>query len=286
MESVRTCPISRRICSDIILYPQLVRARASLSCGSRRDSRVAVRYRRQLVNHRCHRYRLLAPAPSSFASVAPRPSRRSCPPPSLSHVMDHTSVGRIFSVYMCIRVTVSYVSDILFDSDIRILLFYLPFEHRRTVPRPRCPCAQRRAPYDDSVNFKFFRDRFYRYDAARPVTSSFTLVFALQLSPLHFTFLCVEVPVLYHPSICINTPASGFVRCQATAVPLSLSRLASDSACFYDSYPTLPIPDPYVHPLSATSDRLRCRVALSPRLVPDDGRATSPRAPFLKPTFV
>jgi len=72
----------------------------------------------------------------------------------------------------------------LFDLDIRILLFHLLIEHRRTVPRPRCPCAQRCAPYDDSVNFKLFGDRFYRYDAARPVAGSSTLVFVFQLSPL------------------------------------------------------------------------------------------------------
>lgn len=66
---------------------------------------------------------------------------------------------------------------------------------------------------------------------------------------------------------------------------LSLFCFASGSACFTTSCrpaPTLSTPDSYVHALSTTSDRLRYRAALSRRLIPDDGRVVSPRAPFLK----
>jgi len=70
---------------------------------------------------------------------------------------------------MCTGVTVSYVSDILFDLDIRISP---PIDHRHTVPRPSYPCAQCRAPYDDSVEFQSFSDTAVSHTTPRGLSSA------------------------------------------------------------------------------------------------------------------
>jgi len=102
-----------------------------------------------------------------------------------------------------------------FDLAIHILLLHFPIEHCRTVPHPCCPCAQH---CDNSVEFQSFGHCCYCIRRCVACHQQHHLNFIFYFSPTCLP-LCIAYFVLYCLGLHINTPASGFVKSQATVAP-------------------------------------------------------------------
>ena len=128
----------------------------------------------------------------------------------------------------------------------------------------------------------------FTYNAMRSVAGETRLRLFPFLSPTSLSFPrsvhCLPVTQTRR----INTPAQPWRKLGNCGPHLSLLSRVRLCAC-YDSHPTdtnAPDSELYVSPPPVTTDRLRHRAALSRRHIPDDGRATPPRAPFLKPPYL
>ena len=111
-------------------------------------------------------------------------------------VLGHACVGRIFTVYWCIRVTFLYVP---------IFHFYHRASLHRSSPRAR-PRAQRRSPYDYSVISDFGHSRFIVCDAAWSVTGSTALEFVLFTFAPSSLFFARRILVSYYLSLAYKYP--------------------------------------------------------------------------------
>ena len=118
-------------------------------------------------------------------------------------------------LYISMSELLFHMFPIFLNLAFHILLLHFPIEHRRTVPHPCFPCAQR---CDNSLEFQSFGHRCYRLRRCVACRQQHHLEFVFHFSPSCLP-LCVAYFVLYRPGLPINTPTSGFVKSQATAAP-------------------------------------------------------------------
>jgi len=118
-------------------------------------------------------------------------------------------------LYISISELLFHTFPIFFDLAIHILLLHFPIEHCCTIPCPYCSRAQR---HNNSVEFQSFGHRCYHIRHCMACHQQHHFEFVFHLFPTCLP-LCVAYFVLYCPGLHINTPASGFVKSQATAAP-------------------------------------------------------------------